>query len=238
MSIQSIDKSKIITLIVDMKIKAIIFDMDGIIIDSEPLQMESFIRVLKTHNIKLEKEEFLSLIGFDTYNNLKYLKSKYKIQSSIKDLIALKNKNYKEILVKNLKERKGLRELIKKLVTDNYILALASSSAREDIDIVIQGLYLEKYFTAIVSGEEVKKKKPAPDIFILTAKKLAVRPEECLVLEDSEPGVLAAKRARMRCIAVPTEFTLNHNLNSADRIVYSLDEVYDVIFHAGFRFDL
>ena len=217
-----------------MKIKAIIFDMDGIIIDSEPLQMESFIRTLKIYNIKLEKEEFLSLIGFDTYNNLKNLKSKYNIQSSIENLIALKNKNYKEILTKNLKERKGLRELIKKLVADNYILALASSSAREDIDIVIQGLNLKKYFDAIVSGEDVKEKKPAPDIFILTAKRLSVRPEECLVLEDSEAGVLAAKQSGMKCIAVPTEFTLNHNFKFADSIVYNLDKVYQG-FHLFYK---
>jgi len=104
-------------------------------------------------------------------------------------------------------------------------LALASSSYRDAINGVLAGLNITHFFDVVVSGLDVAAVKPAPDIFLKAAHDLGVRPEECIVLEDAEKGVLAAHSAGMRCIAVPNDYTRHHDFSRATRICSSLKEI-------------
>jgi beta-phosphoglucomutase-like phosphatase (HAD superfamily) len=104
-------------------------------------------------------------------------------------------------------------------------LALASSSYRDAIDGVLAGLDIARYFDVIVSGLDVAQVKPAPDIFLKAAQQLGVEPEQCLVLEDAEKGILAADLAGMLSIAVPNDYTRHHDFSKATKICASLKEV-------------
>ncbi|MBI2364172.1 MAG: HAD-IA family hydrolase [Deltaproteobacteria bacterium] len=104
-------------------------------------------------------------------------------------------------------------------------LALASSSYRDAVDGVVQGLDIGHYFQAVVSGLDVARVKPAPDIFLAAARQAGATPSQCLVLEDAEKGVLAAREAGMSCIAVPTEQTRHHDFSQATRVCSSLNEI-------------
>ena len=118
----------------------------------------------------------------------------------------------------------GALELLEKL-RGKKTLALASSSYRDAVDGVLQGLDIVHYFQAVVSGVAVARVKPAPDIFLAAARQVGAMPSQCLVLEDAEKGVLAAREAGMSCIAVPTEQTRHHDFSQATRIFSSLSEV-------------
>ncbi|MBI4301384.1 MAG: HAD-IA family hydrolase, partial [Chloroflexi bacterium] len=110
------------------------------------------------------------------------------------------------------------------LKAEGYCLALATSST-SSVDLVIDGLGLRNIFDVIVSGHDVVRPKPDPEIFVLTAQKLGVSPAECLVLEDSAAGVEAAQKAGMRCIAIPSEATKGQDFSQADLIIESLAQI-------------
>jgi len=210
------------------RIEAVIFDLDGVIIDSEPLQKKAFDLTLEPFNIKISDCEFSKLIGIKTYENFVYLSSKYKLPFTPLKLTKIKNRNYLNILIKEAKPREGVVELI------NYLykkckLAIASGSIRKDVMTTLKVLGLKKYFKVILTGDDIIESKPSPEIFLKTAKKLKIAPENCLVIEDSEAGVLAAKNVNMFVIAAPTNSTLSHNFKSADIVVKNLLEVKNFV---------
>jgi HAD superfamily hydrolase (TIGR01509 family) len=210
------------------RIEAVIFDLDGVIIDSEPLQKKAFDLTLEPFNIKISDCEFSKLIGIRTYENFVYLSSKYKLPFTPLKLTKIKNRNYLNILIKEAKPREGVVELINYLYK-KYKLAIASGSIRKDVMTTLKVLGLKKYFKVILTGDDIIESKPSPEIFLKTAKKLKIAPENCLVIEDSEAGVLAAKNANMFVIAAPTNSTLSHNFKSADIVVKNLLEVKNFV---------
>jgi len=139
-------------------------------------------------------------------------------------LRAHKSKRYLELLATELRPMAGALELLEKL-RGKKTLALASSSYRDAVDGVLQCFGIAHYFQAIVSGLDVARVKPAPDIFLAAARQAGAMPSQCLVLEDAEKGVLAAREAGMSCIAVPTEQTRHHDFSQATRVCSSLNEI-------------
>ncbi len=210
------------------KFKAVIFDLDGIIIDSEPWQKKAFDRTLKPYGINLTEEEFAKLIGIRTYENFVYLKQKYNLPLSPEELTGIKNKYYNEILRKEIVPREGLIELLDYLFP-KYMLSIASGSIRNDVMTVLRLLNIERYFKLVLTGDEIKNGKPDPEIFIKTSEKLGVSSELCIVIEDSENGVNSAKEAGMAVIAIPTISTQSHNFKNADVILHSLREVKNLL---------
>ncbi len=210
------------------RIKAVIFDMDGIIIDSEPLQKEAFDLVLKPYNIYLSDEEFKKLIGIRSIENFIDLKKEYDIPLSAEKLTDKKNQYYEEILKKNAEPRDGVIELLSYL-KDKYKIALASGSIRADVMNTLSLLKLKKFFSVIVTGDDVINGKPHPEIFLKTAELLNINPEYCAVIEDSENGIKAAHLAGMISIAVPTYFTNTHNFETADFVVNRLIDIKKIL---------
>jgi putative hydrolase of the HAD superfamily len=119
----------------------------------------------------------------------------------------------------------GYAALMEQLSTHDYRRALASTSSRDWVDFVVDGLQVRPDFQAIVAGDEVASRKPAPDVYLRAAERLGVAPKECVALEDSAPGVAAAKAAGMACIAVPNRVTVSHDLSAADFQVAHLGEI-------------
>ena len=187
-------------------VKAVIYDMDGLIIDSEPLWQEAEISVFKSLKINLSKEDCMKVMGMRTDEVVDYWfrrfpwegPSRTEITSDIiRELIGL-IKEKGELM-------EGVKESLDFVRSKGVKTALASSSSYEIINTVLEKFGLMKEFEKIYSAQEEEYGKPHPAVYISAAKRLNVAPVECLAIEDSFNGVLAAKAAKMKCIAVPYE---------------------------------
>ncbi len=207
--------------------KAIIFDMDGLMIETEHLQSRAFEQVLAEYGIspELHADGTVHQVGVSAHDNFVAMKEKYRLDADIDELLHKKQKIYREILSGNITPKPGLLSLLEKLAQKKVTVAVASSSSVDDIMFILKTLGVEKYFTVIVSGESVPRHKPAPDIFIEAARQLNVHPENCVVLEDSQSGVEAAKAAHMKVIVVPNQFTKSQDFRSANVVVTSLEKI-------------
>lgn len=208
-------------------IKAVIFDMDGLMIESENLQSQAFGIIIKQYEIDPIKQVngLIQTPGLSERANWEILKKKHNLKEDTDILIKKRNPIYLDILKKNIVSKPSLIELIKLLKNEQILLAVASSSGIEHIESVLGKLKITKEFNVVVSGQFIKNSKPAPDIFLEAAKQLGVKPSECLVLEDAESGVEAGSRAGMKVIAVPNKYTKDHNLSRANLIVNSLNNI-------------
>ena len=206
--------------------KAVIFDMDGVIIDSEPIHFEVDMQTMKDLGCNISVEELEKYVGTTNEYMLTDIKKNYNISTSIEEIISYKVEMTKsKIIQSDLEPIEGIKELLSRLKNKNIPAAIASSSPRDFIDIVISKFKLQDYFKYIVSGEEVANGKPAPDVYIETAKKLGLSPKDCTVIEDSKNGVLAAKTAGMKCIGFQNSNSGNQDLSKADAIVKSITEI-------------
>lgn len=209
-------------------IKAVIFDLDGLMVDTEPLHSEAFRLVIEEYGGKpvYHQTGLVQVAGIRGVENLRILKEKYEITESVEVLRIKKLAAYQKILKENnIKPRPGLIKLIKSLLSQKLKIAIASNSAKANVYLILQKINLFQSFTTIVGVEDVKKGKPYPDLYLETASRLQVEPENCLALEDSETGVSAAKAAGMKVIAIPNIYTNLHNFNQADMIVKSLKSI-------------
>lgn len=204
-------------------IKAVIFDMDGVLVDTEPLHYLAWKSVFENHGSSLSEKEFTSFVGKGNPAVASHLISTLNLKVKEEKIIEEKNRIYSE-LIKNVKTRKGAKEILLKL-KNRTKLCLASSSKREDVFPILKIVNLMQLFDVIVTGDEVERIKPYPDIYFLAAKKLNLKPRECVVFEDSSVGVLSAKTAGMFCIAVPHKFSKKQDFSKADMIRDSLKEV-------------
>ncbi len=209
-------------------IKAVIFDMDGVIVDSEPAHYKVFMEHTKSKwGLTISDEEYNTFIGTTNHYIYSTLQEKYGIKGDLTALIEEYEKKCLDFLLSSKNERpiQGVDILVKNLHKNKIKLALASSSPKKSINAILALFELGQFFDAKVSGQEVKHSKPAPDIFLRAAELLHVSPQECLVFEDSRNGVVAAKAAGMQCIAYYNPNSGNQDLSRADRIIESFAEV-------------
>lgn len=206
--------------------RAVIFDMDGVIIDSEPIHFEVDMQTMRDLGFDISSKELEKYVGTTNEYMFSDLKNKYNIKQSIKEIINYKVElTKKKVIQSNLGPIEGIKELLVDLKNKNIPTAIASSSPRSFIDVVVFKFNLQDYFKYIISGEEVVNGKPDPDIYIEAAKKLGLSPEDCTVIEDSRNGVLAAKAAGMKCIGFQNINSGNQDLSKADIIVKSITEI-------------
>lgn len=207
-------------------LKAVIFDMDGVIIDSEPFYLVIGMELYKRLNINVTEEEHISYTGVSNPNMWTSIKNKHGLKQTVSELVSIQNKANIEYLEKNIeKPIPGVVNILESLSRNGIKVALASSSSMEIIRLVLEKFEIIKYFQVIVSGESFERGKPAPDIFLKAAEMLQVEPESCTVIEDSNHGVTASKAAGMMCIGFQNSNSGNQNLKSADLIVNDLENV-------------
>jgi HAD superfamily hydrolase (TIGR01509 family) len=186
------------------KVKAVIFDLDGTLVDSEPNYSKADDVLLGEYGIQALSEEMKKkYVGIGTREMMEDVKGIYGINESIDILVAKKNTYYLEIAKENTIVFPEMYRFLQFLKENNYPLAIASGSSPEIIDMILAITNLAGYFDVILSAEEVAKGKPAPDVFWEAAKRLGVPFKNCLVMEDSLHGVEAAKSASMYCMALP-----------------------------------
>lgn len=207
-------------------IKAFIFDMDGVIIDSEPLYYKADRMVINDFGIDIPDEEMNKYVGISCKTVWSDIKEKYNVNAAIDEILA-RHALYKKGVFENeeLQAINGVNELLADLKEKKISIGLASSSPREFIEQILKSLNIIDYFEVIVSGEELKNGKPAPDIFLKAAELLNTEPDDCVVLEDSSNGVKAAKSAGMKCIAYKNLNSGIQDLSLADIIVNTLEKL-------------
>jgi sugar-phosphatase len=207
-------------------IRAVIFDMDGLLIDSEPLWRRAQQIAYKTVGIELDSKEIRWGMGRPQGEVVAHWYHKYPWKGlSQADMEAFVVDNLITLVKQEAQLKPGVHRAIKICQQLKLPLAIASSSRTEIIDTVVDKLKIRSYFKYIYSGENEPFGKPHPGIFITTANLLDVSPQNVVVFEDAPAGVLAAKAAKMHCIAVPELETKDHPfIQTADIIIDSLDE--------------
>ncbi len=205
----------------------VIFDMDGVIIDSEHIHYEIFKVFSRELGLNIPKEEYNTLVGSTDTRIWTYFKDRYGLPQAVEELVESYAANYLDYLTKaeDVEPIQGVEVLIKDLHGNNIRLALASSASRRNIEIVLDMFDYNKYFETSVSGFEVKNGKPSPDIFLHAAELMRANVSECIVIEDTKNGVNAAKAAGMKCIAFRNPNSGNQDLSAADLIIDRFDEI-------------
>lgn len=207
--------------------KAVLFDMDGVIIDSEPVRQKLEKELFKKLGMDVSDEEHQSYVGTTSEGMWQGIKSNHDTPHSIAELIGMEQSNYLSNLEKydDQYPMPGVIDLIKNLHENGMTLVVASSACMKNIEVVVKKFKLEKYFTKLVSGEEVPKGKPAPDVFLEAAKRINMQADKCIVIEDATNGVAAAKAAGMKCIGISSPHRVPQDLSEADLVVDHLSKV-------------
>jgi beta-phosphoglucomutase len=203
---------------------AVIFDMDGVIVDSEPRHERAYLEVVgamgygETHGLR-----FADYIGRSDKELWVDFVRRNNPSQSLEELVAMKRCRMIEIIEREQPLFPGVAELVQKMAAV-CPLALASGSERLVVQAVLSLNELRRHFSAVVSGSDVTHGKPAPDIFLHAARLLKVSPAECWVIEDSKPGIAAGKAAGMRVIAITNTYPATE-LTQADYVVSTYAEI-------------
>jgi len=209
---------------------AIAFDMDGVLIDSQPLHYELDIAVLKTCGYHATLETVTPYTGKSGPDRWPVYKQTLGLTQSVGQLIDLQNQIQHEIFNNaNLVPIDGIPNLLKFLQSQKIPCAVASSSSHELINMVLTRCRIGQYFTHLVSGEDVKDGKPAPDIYLKAAKAFGLPPEECIAIEDAAIGIQAAKNAGFTCIGYKNPSTHGQDFTRADYVVSHYDQCHEII---------
>lgn len=204
----------------------VIFDMDGVIIDSEPIHIACEKEMFKRFGLAVSDEEHHTFVGTSDETLWSYMDRQYGLPVNIAEAIQLTQLLYMEYLEKSpIVPIPHIPEFVAELSENNFLLALASSSPHDQINLILEIFGIRQYFHATVSGEDVEAGKPDPAIFLEASRLVGVDPQNCLVIEDSYNGVTAAKRAGMKCIGFYNPNSGNHDLTIADQVVHSLKEI-------------
>ena len=208
-----------------MKLSAVIFDLDGTVVADEDEYGEAFARVLKKLGVIVDSE-YPHVGGIGVRENWPIFIKKYNIKTdkTIEELTLLTQQEYKKLIPKvTLKD--GFIEFVTALRESEILVALATSNTWDIVENIFDYLHIEKYFDSVTTGEEVSFKKPEPDIFLVALDKMGIEPERCLVFEDSESGIEAAKGAGMKIIGIYRDNKHLKTLNNADLLKDSFDKI-------------
>jgi HAD superfamily hydrolase (TIGR01509 family) len=214
--------------------QAVILDLDGLMIDSEPLHQRAFELLLARHGVDhmfTEDEYGRSFVGIPVKENAEWLVAHFDLKGAQEDLIAEREQIYEELLgdPANLIPMPGLFGLLDDLSARGLPLGVASGSPRNQVDVVLRGLQIAARFRTVVAGDDVPHTKPAPDVYRRATEELGVAPARCVAIEDSVTGITAAKAAGLRAIAVPNRYTAHQDLSRADARVEGLVQVMDLL---------
>ena len=212
-------------------IKCVIFDMDGVIIDSEEIHKKAYYETFNTLNIEVSDTLYKSFTGSSTINAFQRLVAHFNLKNDPKELVLDKRKRYVNFFENdpNLHLVAGVEEIIKYFYNKGIILILASSSAMINIDRVFNRFNLNTYFAAKISGADLKESKPNPEIFNKAAILENISKENCVVIEDSDNGITAANDANIFVFGYANKLSEGQTLENADFVINHFNELKQFI---------
>lgn len=206
-------------------VRALIFDMDGVLVDSEPLHLLAYQELFGPHGIEYTEEHNREFLGCKDIAMAEILVERWALTHTPEEIVQSKENILARMLREDAKIRPGVIQLLEQAEALKIPCAVASSATLPTIQLVVDVLGIRNYFRFLTSGDEVPNGKPAPDVFLLAAQRLGVAPAHCLVIEDTFNGIKAAKAAEMFCIAIPCDATMHQDHSAADKNFHSLEEV-------------
>ena len=208
-------------------LKAVIFDMDGVIVNSEPLHRKAYFDMFEEFNLNVSNRLYESFTGKSTSAICKELCKIFDLSISHEKLMLSKRKHFKTIFDNDPEFQMidGALSLIKNYFYNNLTLILASSASMTNINRIFKKFDLDKFFKAKISGADLKESKPNPEIFIKAAKLSGFNKSECVVIEDSTNGITASKSAGIYCIGFNSPNSKNQNYDKADLVVSNFNEI-------------
>lgn len=207
------------------KIKAVIFDMDGVIVESETMNWRVMVETLKPYGIDFDFAYYSQFPGGKCVEAYEKVKSDYNADFDNDEMVDAFNNMRRVIAARDGWQPVNNAVDAVRYCADKYKLALASGSAIDIIHDVTRTFGIENCFLSMISGESIEHCKPAPDIFLKSAENIGIAPENCAVIEDSHNGVLAAKAANMTCIGFVNPNSGNQDLAAADYIISNMADV-------------
>jgi len=211
-------------------VNTVIFDMDGVIVDTEPVHRLAYYRHFDELGISVTEQMYATFTGNSTKNVYEKIRAAYEIHTGVPQLVARKRSIFYEMFEKAeaIEMIEGVHKLIQDLHEGGFQLLLASSSARQTIEKVFDRFGLHTYFAHITSGEEFVRSKPDPAIFLHAWELSKAAKSECIVIEDSTNGIAAAKAAGLYCVGYESTNTKLQDLSKADIVVGHFDELSPV----------
>lgn len=207
-------------------IKAVIFDLDGTLIDSDPCWKEADFLFAKEYGFPLTEEFTKQLSGLGIRESARLFIKEYNLKETIESFMGLREKYLYKILLSKLELMPFAKELLNKLKNKKYILALATAGHGTEITIqILKKLSIYHYFDFVISGLEVKHSKPAPDVYLYAADKMDLQPSECVAIEDTVNGALSGKAAGMKVVGINMNDEIKNKLLNAkaDFVFSNLD---------------
>ena len=206
--------------------RAILLDHDGTIIDSEAQHFRLWQAVLASHNVAFSYEYYQKYnAGVPTAANAQQIVDYFGLHVSSEQIAAEKHSATHAFFAHNAcPPMPGALQTIEGFIARGYVLGLVTGADRLAVNATFNAYNLARYFTTVVTGDDVERSKPAPDVYLLAAQRLGVRPEQCMAIEDSATGLAAALAAGMRCIAVPNEMSQHQAFDGAWAKLARIDE--------------
>ncbi len=208
----------------EARIFGVIFDMDGVLADTARAHFESWLAVGRKWDAQITWEDFESTFGRPNHQIIPEMLHREVPDAELREIDRFKEAAFRDIIRRELEPLPGVAALIRELHAAGFRLAVGSSGPRENIELVLDVAGVTRYFGAVVSGWDVQRGKPAPEVFLKAAAGIGVEPPDCLVIEDVPAGIQAAHAAGMKCVAVTTTHEADA-LAAADRVVESLTEL-------------
>ncbi len=204
----------------------VVFDLDGLLVDSERVQAMAFNEVLAPYGIRLSDVDFARLVGISTAQNFADLAAVHpRLAIDVPGIIRAKDRAYADLVPVEMRAMPGALDLVEGLGRAGVPMAVASSSFRADVESCLRQVGLDALLAKVSPGDEVPRTKPWPDVYLRAAGLLGLPPARCIAMEDAAAGVQAAKAAGMRCIAVPNRYTRRHDFAAADVVLDGLPDV-------------
>jgi beta-phosphoglucomutase len=209
---------------------AVIFDMDGVLVDSYQAHFESWRRLADQHGYEMAPDQFAATFGRTSREIIRLLWGGGDLSTErVAELDDDKEALYREIIRQQFPAMDGAIELIDSLDEAGFLLAVGSSGPPENLAVVMEKLDRSDRFAAMVTATDVTRGKPDPQVFLIAAEKMSVLPERCLVVEDAPPGIAAAKAAGMKSVGLVSTGRSHAELAAADLVVDSLRELSPLI---------
>jgi beta-phosphoglucomutase-like phosphatase (HAD superfamily) len=212
-------------------ISCVIFDMDGVIVDTEPLHKKAYFKTFESLGLTVSETLYHSLTGSSTINAFQKLVAHFQLTDDPQKLVLQKRAFFVTLFESDpsLALIDGVEEIIKYFYNKDIVLVLASSASMETINRVFTRFDLNQYFVGKLSGADLEKSKPHPEIFENAARKANTPKENCIVIEDSDNGVLAANRAGIYCVGYKSEHSKLQTLATANLVIKDFSELKKLI---------